>query len=206
LAVRLAAAGHAVRLGSRDPDKATRLVEDLRTRWGGQVDRLEGVGNDVAVTADIVVLASAAETVVATAAEHADALAGRIVVSMANLLTRDSRGFAAVLPEHGSVAVGVQKVVPTAHVVGAFQNLPAKVLQTLDFVIDADVIVCGDDAAAVDVIIDLIDTIEGLHPIDGGSLVNCAAVEALTAVLLTVNRARKGEHGVRIVELRRRHH
>ncbi|HEX7096805.1 MAG TPA: hypothetical protein VF183_13045, partial [Acidimicrobiales bacterium] len=137
-----------------------------------------------------------------TAADLADQLDGHIVVSMGHLLTKAPRGFAAVLPEHGSLAVAVQQTVPGARVVGAVQNLPARALGELDRSLDSDVFVCGDDQDAVDAVIGLASSVDGLHPIDGGPLVNCAAVEGLTAVLLTVNRARRAEHGVRVVVLR----
>lgn len=203
LAVRLAAAGHTVLLGSRDEARATARADELRGQWGERLSSLRGVANLAATDAEVVVLATVADSLVATAADLADHLAGRVVVSMGNLLTRTDRGFAAVLPEHGSIAVDVQHAVPKARVVGAYQNLPARALAELDRGLDADVVVCGDDAEAVEAVIALTATVDGLHPLDGGPLVNCAAVEALTAVLLTVNRSRKAEHGVRIVELRK---
>jgi NADPH-dependent F420 reductase len=205
LAVRFAAAGHSVLLGSRDVEKATNVAKDLTERWGTRVAGLQGVTNEEAAEADIVVIATVADSAVATATGLAPALAGRVVVSMANLLERGPRGFAAVLPEHGSVAEAVQRAVPSARVVGAYQSLPAKALAALDEAIDADVVVCGDDAAAVEAVVALTATVDGLHPLDGGPLVNAVGVEALTAVLLTVNRARKAEHGIRIVALRRPH-
>jgi NADPH-dependent F420 reductase len=206
LAVRLAAAGHHVLLGSRDVEKATDRVGELRERWGHRVGELEPVSNGVAATEDLVIIATVAESAIETAQQHARALDGRIVVSMANLLVRGARGFGAVLPEPGSMALGMQKAVPGGRIVGAYQNLPAKALANLDEAIDADVVVCGDDADAVDAVIALTDSVDGLHPVDGGPLVNAAGVEAMTAVLLNVNRARKAEHGIRVVELRRRDH
>jgi NADPH-dependent F420 reductase len=202
LAVRLAAAGHEVLLGSRDHDKAAQRVAELQAKWSDRVATLHGVANADATHADVVVLATVADSVVATATDLAAELDGRVVVCMANLLTRVERGFAAVLPEDGSVAVNVQQVVPGARIVGAYQNLPARALAELEQAIEADVVVCGDDAEAVATVVELTATVDGLRPFDGGPLVNAAAIEALTAVLLTVNRARKGEHGIRLVDLR----
>jgi NADPH-dependent F420 reductase len=203
LAVRLAAAGHQVLLGSRDVAKAEDRVSALRDQWGPRVATLEPATNDNAAHEPVVVIATVAESAVETATQHASALDGRVVVSMANLLTRASRGFAAVLPEPGSVALGIQKAVPGSSVVGAFQNLPAKALASLDEPMAADVVVCGDHPEAVEAVITLTASMDGLRPVDGGPLVNSAAVEAMTAVLLTVNRARRAEHGIRVVELRR---
>jgi NADPH-dependent F420 reductase len=194
-----------VLLGSRDVAKATDRVAALREQWGPRIATLEPATNDDAAGEPLVVIATVAESAVDTATHHASALDGRVVVSMANLLARASRGFGAVLPEPGSVALGIQKAVPGSAVVGAFQNLPAKALASLDEPMHADVVVCGDNTEAVEAVITLTATIDGLRPVDGGPLVNAAAVEAMTAVLLTVNRARRAEHGIRVVELRRRH-
>jgi NADPH-dependent F420 reductase len=115
---------------------------------------------------------------------------------MANLLQKTPRGFAAVFPPEGSVAEAVQTIVPTASVIGAFQNLPAAALGDLDAALHADVMVTGDDKDAVRTVIDLIDRVDGLVPIDAGPLSNTGCVEGLTAILINVNRARKGEHSV----------
>jgi NADPH-dependent F420 reductase len=203
LAVRLAAAGHHVEVGSREIDRAKQRVAELQEQWGDRAATIDGVVNEDAARADVVVLAAVAGSVVETAAQHAAALAGRVVVSMANLVSRTPRGFATVVPPEGSVAMAVQRAAPAALVVGAFQNLPAKALGDLDQPLEADVVVCGDDAGAVKAVIELTNSIGGLHGVDGGPLVNAIAVEALTAVLLSVNKARRGDHGVRIVELRR---
>jgi hypothetical protein len=204
--VRLAASGHTVLLGSRDEAKARQRVAELHETWGDHVAGIRPVVNRDATNADVVVLATVAEAAVDTARELADHLHGRVLVSMANVLTKAPRGFAAVLPEDCSIAMVVQRTVPDARVVGAFQNLPARALQDLDLALDADVIVCGDDANAVAAVVDITRTIDGLRPVDGGPLTNASAVEAMTAILLNVNKARRAEHAVRIVELRRHGH
>jgi NADPH-dependent F420 reductase len=201
LAVRLGAAGYDVLLGSRDAARAATRVAELQQKWQGRLGSLQGVANHDATNADVIVLAAAADSVLPLATEHSAALVGHVVVSMANLLKRDSRGFAAVMPPEGSVALALQAVLD-ARVVGAFQNLPAAALVDLDHPLDADVLVCGDDKGAVQAVMHITDAIDGLHAVDAGPLVNTIAVEAMTAVLLTVNRARKHEHSVRIVNLR----
>ena len=65
----------------------------------------------------------------------------------------------------------------------------------------ADVLICGDDAEAVSSVLALTSTIAGLDPIDAGALANAAGVEALTAILLNVNRTLRGEFSVRLVDL-----
>ena len=196
VAVRMAAAGYPVLLGSREAAKAQAKVNELQTRFPGRLDSLRGVDNATAAATDVAILATVADAIIPTATELSEALGGRVVVCMANLLQKTPRGFAAVFPPEGSVAEAVQAVVPTAAVVGAFQNLPAAPLGDLDSALHADVMVTGDDKDAVRTVIALIDGVEGLVPIDAGPLSNTGCVEGLTAILINVNRARKDEHSV----------
>ena len=204
LAVRFAASGIPVLLGSRDADRADAKATELQQHWP-QITRITGVANRDACAADIVVLATTADAIVDTAASLADALAGKVTVCMANVMTRTKRGFEAVLPAQGSVAGAVQQVAPAAVIVGAFQNLPAAALGDLGCSLNADVLVTGDDAAAVQAVIELTARVDGLQPIDAGGLANTAGVEALTPILINVNRKRKGEHSVRLVDLHGTH-
>lgn len=201
VAVRLATAGYRVLLGSRDAAKAEAKVAELQASFPGRLGSLRGVANGEAARTDVAILATVADSIVPTAAEHADGLAGRIVVCMANLLSKGPRGFVGVYPPEGSVAQAVQAVLPTATVVGAFQNLPAAPLGDLDTPMHADVMITGDDKEAVRTVMAILDRVDGLAPLDVGPLANTAAVEGLTAILINVNRARKGEHTVRFVGL-----
>ncbi len=200
LAVRLAAAGIDVHLGSRDEARAQSTAESLNERWSLTAP-IVGVTNVAACHRDVVVLATSAESIVETAATLADELDGRIVVCMANLLVRTKRSFEAVLPPEGSVAKAVQAAAPGANVVAAFQNLPAAALADLERELRADVLICGDDKDAVATVMAITSTVAGLDPIDAGALVNAAGVEALTAILLNVNRSMHGEFSVRLVDL-----
>lgn len=200
LAVRLAAAGIDVHLGSRDEGRAQALAAELNARWQLETPLL-GVANAAACDHDVVILATSADAIVETAAGFAEQLTGRIVVCMANLLVRTKRSFEAVLPAEGSVAKAVQAAAPAANVVAAFQNLPAAALADLERELRADVLVCGDDKEAVATVMALTATVAGLDPIDAGALVNAAGVEALTAILLNVNKSMHGEFSVRLVDL-----
>jgi hypothetical protein len=70
-------------------------------------------------------------------------------VSMANALVRVGHEFQPLVPPRGSVAAHVQAAVPRCRVVAAFHHLPATELGHLGQPIDSDVLICGDDAAAV---------------------------------------------------------
>jgi NADPH-dependent F420 reductase len=196
VAVRIATAGYPVLLGSRETAKAEAKVAELQAAFPGRLNNLRGVDNATAAATDIAVLATVADSIVPTARDHAATLAGRIVVCMANLLRKTPRGFEGVYPPEGSVAQAVQQIVPTARVIGAFQNLPAAPLGDLNSPLHADVMITGDDKDAVQTVRQLIERIDGLEPLDAGPLANTPVVEGLTAILINVNRARKAEHSV----------
>jgi hypothetical protein len=75
-------------------------------------------------------------------------------------------------------------------VVSAFQNVSAAHLSDLDHDIDCDVLVCGDDRSAREEAIRLAEA-AGMRGWHAGPLVNSAAAEALTSVLVSINRTYK---------------
>jgi len=199
IAARLADAGHRVLVGSRDRARAAGVVDELRAEWGARVASLRPATNEeAAAAADLVVVATTWEAVVDTTRAHAARLEGKIVLAMANGLRRVGREFRAVLPAEGSLAAAMQAAVPDARVVAALQHVPAAAMEALDLPLPSDVVVCADDDAARRMVIELLGTIPGLRPLDGGSLANAAAVEAFAAVILTVNLRHKGHGTLRL--------
>ena len=146
-----------------------------------------GTNAAAAAARDLVVIATTWDAAVPTAAAHADTLAGKVVVSMANGLERIGDEFRAVLPEEGSLAEAVQSAAPGAKVVAAFQHVPAAAFLALDRRLDGDVIVCGDDRDASAAVRQLVEAMPELRAFDGGSLANAVGIEAFAALLLSVN-------------------
>ena len=198
VAARLAALGHTVILGSRDRDRAERIVDELRARWGDRVETLEAGTNPQAADAEIVVVATVADAAIPTARYLADKLSGKVVVSMANGLVKHGREFRATFPEEGSIAEAIQAAAPDARVVAALQHIPAAALGDLDHDVESDVLVVGDDDQARTTVLDLIDAVPGLRAFDAGSLANARGIEAVAAPLLTINLRHKGEATLRI--------
>jgi NADPH-dependent F420 reductase len=198
IAARLAAAGHEVLAGSRDSAKSDVTVAELKERWGSRVDGLVPVDNEGACDADVVVLAVHADAAIQTAKDHAHALAGRIVVSMANNLVKNGREFNAVLPPHGSVAAEMQALLWESKVVTAFHLVPASEFLDLDHVMHSDVVVLGDDDEARRTLMDLVVQIPELRAFDGGSLANAVGMETFAAILLTINIRHKGRASLRL--------
>jgi 8-hydroxy-5-deazaflavin:NADPH oxidoreductase len=155
----------------------------------------------VAATADLVVVATPWDGVLTTVAPLTEPLSGKVVVSMANALTRWGTDMVPLLPPTGSVTVAVARALPRSRVVGAFHHLPAGPWSDLDHPLDADVMACSDDRAATREVIDLIDRLPGLRGVDCGSLASALALEALTPALLEVNRRYKTHAAIRITGL-----
>src|SRR5215218_2643511 len=175
LAARLASLGYEVIAGSRDPARAEAAVAKARERWGDRVSGLKAGVNADAAAADLVFVATQWKAAVPTAAQHADALSGKVVVAMANGLIKHGREFHPVLPDDGSLAQALQAATPDARVAAAFHLVPAAALGDLDHAIDSDVIVCADDDARTTVL-DLVMQIPNLRGFDGGSLANAVGL------------------------------
>ncbi len=87
----------------------------------------------------------------------------------------------------GSAAEQAAEIVgKNVAVAAAFHSLSATVLEG-DQPVDCDVIVCSDDERARQVASELATKIPGVRAIDGGKLENARIVEAMTALLITLN-------------------
>lgn len=187
LAVRLAAAGESIVIGSREQQRAREVSERLVNAWPERDLPISGEANDKAASQDLVVVATPWDSAVTTARALAPELAGKVVVSMANALVKEGREFLALVPPRGSIAASLQAALPESLVSAAFHHLPASEMERLTKSVTGDVLVCSDYAAATAATIGLVDRIDGLRGVDAGSLAQAAPIEAFTAVLITVN-------------------
>ena len=196
LAYRFAKAGHACVIGSRTIEKAEASVAELREK-DAALDITAATNADAAAQAEIVVVTTPYAAQAATLPPLADALAGKIVVStVVPMAFEAGRASLLAVPE-GSAAQQAQALLPRSTVVAAFQNLSAKKLLK-GAPIEADVVVCADDAAAKQRIIELAAQIDGVRGVDGGALANAQMVEGITVLLVSVNRNYKTQAGIRI--------
>jgi NADPH-dependent F420 reductase len=187
LGVRLAHAGMRVTIGSRDPLRAEEVVAELLAARPEHQLAIEGADNAGAAKADMVVVATPWESAQSTVRGVAESLRDTVVISMANALVREGKEMLALIPPRGSVAAGIQYALPQSQVVAAFHHLPAAQMFDLASGLTADVLICSDWPEATAATSALIERIEGLRPLDAGSLNQAAAIEAFTAVCITLN-------------------
>lgn len=187
LALRLGQAGHRVLLGSRDAGKAAEAVAKVTAKVADLP--VEGMANDeVAAQSDVVVVVVPFEALVATMEPLKDAIGDRLVVSCVAPLGFDGDGPHPVPVEAGSAAELLQGLLPSARVVGAFQNVSATKLLRAGDPVDADVLLTGDDEAAREIVAGLVERIPGMRAVHAGPLRLSRPVEEMTAVLIAVNK------------------
>jgi NADPH-dependent F420 reductase len=203
LALRLAAAGHQVLLGSRSAERAAGVVAELVASAGSGRDLpIRGVANAAAAAAaDVVFLVFPFEGQAAVLPALADAIGGKLVVDVINPLGWDERGAYLLEVPEGSAAEQAQALLPGARVTAAFHHTPPRLLADLEREVDTDVLVVGDDPAARAEVIELADQIPGCRGVDAGPLRLARQLEGFTAVVVGINRRYKIHAGVRITRL-----
>jgi len=204
LAYRLAKAGHACAIGSRAIEKAQAAADELRAKAeaaGARIDVTGATNADAARDGELIIVTTPYEALAATLPPLASAIGGKIAVStVVPMQFADGRASPLAVAE-GSAAQLQQALLPGARVVGAFQNLSARKLLG-ERPVEADVIACADDEEAKHDVMRLAEEIEGVRGVDGGPLANAQMVEAITVLLVSINRTYKARAGVRVTGLK----
>ena len=188
LALRLAAPGVRVLIGSRDRDKARTVVESLKSKV--TQGRIEGASNQEAVQeAEFVVIAVPYEGHAKIVADLKGQLSGKTIIDAVVPLQK-GRPFA---PRAGSALLEAQQILGNeAPVIGALHNISALDLQDIHARL-GDVLVCGDSEAAKQSVMQIIRRI-GAKPFDAGPAANAYVIEGITGVLIHLNRKYKSKH------------
>jgi hypothetical protein len=174
------------------------VASDVVTKWPGLTLDIHGADNEGAAGADIIVVATPWDSAIATIKPLRLPLEGKVVISMANALVKEGREMLALVPPRGSVAGAVQAALPGSLVAAAFHHLPASEMENLESGLEADVLVCSDHPEATARTIEVTDLMAGLRPLDAGSLSQAAAIEAFTAVCITLNIRHKAHSTIRM--------
>ena len=185
LAPRWARAGHEVFVGSRDAARGEATAAEMSAALGRVV---RGGDNAAAVAAsEVVVLAVPYAAHAATLDELGPGLAGRVLIDITVPLVPPKVRVVHLPPGFAAALEAQARLGPTVKVVAALHHVGSAELADPDHAPDCDVLVCADDAEARGVGIGLIEDL-GLVALDAGPLRNAVALEAMTPVLLHLNR------------------
>jgi 8-hydroxy-5-deazaflavin:NADPH oxidoreductase len=201
LVARFAAAGAKVWVGSRRVESAqasaleiANLIEQKR---GTRPDIGYAANVEAAAGAEIIFLAVPFDQQTSTLQSIRDVVQGKVVVDTTVPL-KPPKVATVNIPENGSAAASAQLILGSGcKVLSAFHNVAAEKLKSLE-PLESDVLVFGDDKDESEKISALIRE-AGMRAYMGGPLANSIAAEALTSVLITINRQWKCHAGIRIV-------
>jgi 8-hydroxy-5-deazaflavin:NADPH oxidoreductase len=190
LARRLVDGGDEVVIGSRDPARAREKALEAGAAAGA-------TNEDAIRGADLAVLATNAEATLATAGALADALGATPVLSVASELHFASGG---ALPgsDPRSLAERAQEIVRGPVAAGLHSLAAGKLAHDRP---DEDAFVCGDDARAKALALELAAKVVAGRPLDAGPLASARALEGMTAVIVNLNKRYKGHAGLRVTGL-----
>lgn len=180
LAWRLARAGYSVTIGSRTVESAVAKAEELGHGITGKSN------GDAAAGADVIFVTVPFAAQEATMRDIKPHVAGKIVVDTTVPLM-PPKVMRVQLPAEGSAAVKAAGLLgDEVRLVAGFHNVAAHKLAR-DEDVDCDILVFGDEKAARGQVVALADAI-GLRGIHGGALANAAAAEAMTSLLIFINK------------------
>jgi NADPH-dependent F420 reductase len=187
LAARLRDVGFDVAVGSREHQRGWERGVELGVRGGSN--------EEIVKDADLVVLAVKSNAALDTARELSGAIGDTPVLCVASDLQFTDNG---VLPgrESRSLAEELAEIVD-APVASGLQSVSAIELSTSEPP-DQDVLVAGDDARAKELALEVAGKLVAGRAVDVGPLANSRALEAMTAVILNVNKTFKAHAGVRL--------
>jgi 8-hydroxy-5-deazaflavin:NADPH oxidoreductase len=202
LAKRWAAAGLAVTIGSRDPNRAVVRAEELTSDLPTGSGPIAGGSNADAARAPVVVAAIPTEGAGDLVGPLSAELAGNVLVSTLAPLEFDGDGPTPGRVEVGSATELLAAAAPSARVVAGFHTVSAVGLGDLGADLDEDVLLCGDDEEALAAVAELVDDhLPGARAVVVGPLRLAATLEGLTAVLISTNRRHRSHAGLRVTGL-----
>jgi hypothetical protein len=204
LAVRWAASGYPIVIGSRSADKAIATAAELSAGLPAGSAAMSGANNgEAAAAGELVVLSVPYDAQAATVDQIVAACQGKTVITVGVPL-KPPKVATVWLPPGGSAAQEAQtQLGADVRVVAAFQNVSAGHLKDLSWQPACDVLVTGDHKEAKQMAIELANA-AGFVGIDAGPLANAVVVEGLTALLIGINiRYKVAGSGLRITGIPR---
>jgi hypothetical protein len=178
-----AKAGYPVVIGSREASRAVEAASALVTETGGTVTGADNLA--AATTADIIAVTVPFSHQRRILEEIRPVVKGKLVVDTTVPLVPPKVARVQLPPEDSAAIAGQAILGEEVTVVSAFHNVAAQNLARDS--VDCDVLVFGDSQPARARVVSLVEAL-GLRGLHGGALANSTAAEALTSVLVFINR------------------
>jgi len=195
LVKRLAGAGYNVKLGSRQQESAEAALTELLAE--GPDWKISAHDNAAAAEAADVVFVTVPFSAQSPTLESIKAAVNGKVVVDATVPLVPPKVARVQLPEAGSAGQIAQNILgEDVHVVSALQNVAAAHLNSGE-PINCDVLVTGNIKTARQSVIDILADI-GITGYHAGLINNAAAAEALTSILININKQYSTHAGIKI--------
>ncbi len=156
----------------------------------GIESKISGMANaDAAKAAEVVIITIPPEYAAATISQIKDSFTDQIVVTpVVSMERHEDKSFVYNPPPHGSSALEIKEALPeTARLVSAYHNLPAKELSKVEEELDYDVVICGDDEEAKEVVKKLTEDMSNMRVLDAGPLKLSSMIEAIMPLIANLN-------------------
>lgn len=196
LAKRLARGGFEVAIGSRDAGRAAEAAARIARETGSKM--VSGADNvSAAAGADVVFVTVPFASQVMTLADIAPVVTGKIVVDTTVPLVPPKVARVQLPPQGSAAAIAAETLGSQVRLVTGFHNVSATKLGAQGET-GCDVLVFGDDVEAREQVVAITNQL-GVRALHGGPLANAVAAEAMTSLLIAINKRYKVEEGAGIV-------
>lgn len=198
LVLRWSKVGHEIFIGSRSEEKAKGIASQYNQKLSerGIKSIIHGMPNaEAAKESEVIIISIPPEYAVSTLESVRNSINNQIVVSPVVPMVKRGRSFFYSPPPQGSAALEIKQVLPEgARLVSAYHNLPAKELSDIEHPLDYDVVICGDDDEAKEVVKKLTEEMRNLRVLDAGPLEISSMIEAITPLIVNLNVRYKPQH------------
>lgn len=192
LALRWALAGAQVTIGSRAIEKAEATAQELNAIIGGEQIQFATNQDAIAGSEFVLLTVPFAHAAATLQAHRADFREGAILIDITVPVSFEQGRVRYAELAQGSASEHLQTLLPeNVPLVAAFKTEPAHLLAEAHEALDCDSFVASDSKEAKTRVMDAIKFIEGLRPIDAGTLYSARALERMTVLAIGINRRYK---------------
>ncbi|MGH7884791.1 MAG: NADPH-dependent F420 reductase [Thermodesulfobacteriota bacterium] len=203
LVLRWSKAGHEIYIGSRSEEKAKGIASEYieKLKALNIEPRIHGMENpEAARHSEIIIISIPPEYAASTIKACSESITDQIVVTPVVSMKKEGKTFLYNPPAQGSSAAEIMEVLPpTAKLVSAYHNLPATELANIDEELNYDVVICGDDEVAKEVVTKLTEEMKNLRVLDAGPLEVSPMIEAITPLIVSLNIRHKKHYSIKFV-------